>query len=593
MRVTVGAFPRLFPSLKSIKLAPDAQFWAAFLLLNFALFLPFYLFNRADAAFWPLVGVNGSPRLLLERLFLQRPNPDIFRLNLELILLIALWLFLPFVRRKLALALFFLLYLLQLIYAVYEAFIRSYYLLDPVLYNDIFLFRAGVGYVLRSLGVSPALYGGAFLLLVGLIGLLWGLHRLLLIGRSPDQLSRPTRWGVVGLALLALLSVSWFKDGAGWPETAVSSFTAKLSQNLDLSRQSAASAARFANDRLPSFYQLDDLELDHKPNVHLIFIESYGSILYKRPDLRLPYQMMLSLLEYRLGVAGWSAASSRSLSPTWGGGSWIAYTSALTGLQLTSHLDYLLLLNRYQQTPFPHLVNTLRDQGYHSYTLSTHSQPLNDIEWGRYKSFYGMDEWPRFTDLPYTGPLYGWGPAPPDQFALHYATDSLKGRGLEPYVFFYITQNSHYPWTPLPPLVADWRSLNEAPPPETAVTSELRPLYLAAILYQLEMLADWIIQQGDEGDLFVLIGDHQPARVANYGDGWDTPLHIISQDKAVVAALLDLGFQPGLGTYGLEPTLHHSGLYSLLLRLFLQQGGANPANLPEFQPEGVIIEVDS
>ncbi len=496
-------------------------------------------------------------------------------------------------RRKPIFAFLFLLYLLQLSYATYEGFIRSYYLLDPILYNDFFLFRAGTGYVLRSLGLSPVLYGGGLLLIVGLIGLLWGLHRTLLISSSPDQLSRPTRWGVVGLASLALLSAFWFKAGAGWPETAVSSFSAKLSQNLALSLEAAAAAERFADGRLAPFYQLDDLNLDHKPNVHLIFIESYGSVLYKRPDLRLPYEMMLNLLDYRLSVADWSAASNRSVAPTWGGGSWIAYTSALTGLNLTSHLDYLLLLNRYEQTPFPHLINYLRGQGYHSYTLSTHSQPLNDIEWGRYKAFYGMDEWPRFPDLPYTGPLYGWGPAPPDQFALHYATDSLKGRGLEPYVFFYITQNSHYPWTPLPPLVQDWRALNDAPPPQAAATSELRPLYLEAILYQLEMLADWIIQQGDEDDLFILIGDHQPARVARYADGWDTPLHIISQDEGVIAALLDLGFRPGLDTYDVEPTLHHSGLHSLLLRLLQQQNGRSPENLPEFRPEGVIIEVDS
>ena len=507
-------------------------------------------------------------------------------------LLTTLWLFVPFLRRKPILALFFLLYLLQLSYAIYEGFIRSYYLLDPVLYNDIFLFRAGTGYVLRSLGLSPALYGGAFLLIVGLIGLLWGLHRLLL-GSSSDQLRRPTRWGILSLVSLALLSVVWLKDEAGWPETAVSSFSAKLSQNLALSREAAAAADRFAGDRLAPFYQLDNLDLDHKPNIHLIFIESYGSVLYKRPDLRLPYQMMLNLLAYRLDAAGWSAASARSDAPTWGGGSWIAYTSALTGLRLTSHLDYLILLNRYQQTPFPHLINILRQEGYHSYTLSTHSQPLNDIEWGRYKAFYGMDEWLRFPDLPYTGPLYGWGPGPPDQFALHYATDSLKGRGLEPYVLFYITQNSHYPWTPLPPLLADWRALNEAPAPEAAVTSELRPLYLAAILYELEMLADWIIQQGDENDLFILIGDHQPARVANYADGWDTPLHIISQDEGAIASLLDLGFQPGLDTHGVEPILQHSGLYSLLLRLLQQQNGRSPENLPEFRPEGVIIGDDS
>ena len=59
------------------------------------------------------------------------------------------------------------------------------------------------------------------------------------------------------------------------------------------------------------------------------------------------------------------------------------------------------MFNRYSNEPFPHLFNYLRNQGYRSYRLSANSDVLNDIEWQRYKNFYGVDEWLRFNDLQY------------------------------------------------------------------------------------------------------------------------------------------------------------------------------------------------
>jgi hypothetical protein len=142
-------------------------------------------------------------------------------------------------------------------------------------------------------------------------------------------------------------------------------------------------------------------------------------------------------------------------------------------------------------------------------------------------------------------------------------------------------------------LADDWRTLPTAsqPPPPTERLSYdvLRQHYMAAVDYDLRAFVDFIVKQGDDNDLFVLIGDHQPARVARYSDGWDTPVHIISRNAALVDAFRPYAdFSYSLSTKDIEATLHHEGLYSLLMRVLLQQYGSDPTNIPAYEPGGFI-----
>jgi hypothetical protein len=205
-----------------------------------------------------------------------------------------------------------------------------------------------------------------------------------------------------------------------------------------------------------------------------------------------------------------------------------------------------------------------------------------------------VDEWLRFDDMNYQGPLYGWGPSPPDQYAIHFAQTYMNQDVDTPHVFFYITQNSHYPWTPLPEMAQSWETLNDLPPVPPPPTRRLpldvmRRQYLASIQYEMTMLVDFITKQANDGDIFVIIGDHQPARVARYNDGWDTPVHIISKDESFIETFYEYGFVPGLKTKERKPTMNHEGFYSLFMRALLQNYGSNPDDLPVYMPEGVPL----
>lgn len=574
---------------------PNLALWSCFLLLNWFLFLPVYLFFREDAAFWPWkTGNDWDWATAVTTLFLQRDNLDIFRLNGELLLLALLSVWFKPLRRRWFWVVAFALYLAQFTYAVYEGFIRSYYLLEPVFYNDFFLFTDGGSFLFHSMTFPVTTYLAGSLLLVGLVASLFWLNRLLFMDIPAGQLTMATRLTLAGLGLAALVSVVMVKGEVGGLETAVTSITAKISHNVQLSQVAKAESERFNSQNLAQYYQFTQQNLREKPDVYLIFLESYGSVLYKRGDFFRDYVKLLDEMEEQLEDGGWAAASTRSVSPTWGGGSWLSYTSMLTGLRLDSHAQYLAMFNRYVREPFPHLTNYFRSQGYRSYRLSSNSDVLNDIEWQRYKSFYGVDEWLRFPDLNYDGPLFGWGPSPPDQYALNYTYEYMDRSSDAPHVFFFITQNSHYPWTPLPEMVPDWQTLNDAPPAPAAPAQRqpvevMRQQYLASIQYELRMVFDFIVKQGDDDDIFILIGDHQPARVARYADGWDTPVHVISRNEKLVEAFAGYGFVPGLYTQSREPTIHHEGFYSLFMRIFLQQYGQDPTVLPEYWPDGIPL----
>jgi hypothetical protein len=177
---------------------------------------------------------------------------------------------------------------------------------------------------------------------------------------------------------------------------------------------------------------------------------------------------------------------------------------------------------------------------------------------------------------------------------LGYARDVALKDVDQPLLLFYITQNSHYPWVPLPPLAEGWQTLNAASDTGDPVAEEVtdhqvrRQNYLNAVQYQLEMLTDFMQQHADEDAIFVLVGDHQPPRVSRRADTYDTPVHIISSDAKFIANLKPYGIEPGLAVADETAALRHEGLYSLLVRALVQTYGAAPSNLPDYLPAGVV-----
>lgn len=575
---------------------PNLIFWGAFAALDLLLFLPLALLDQQSSALPPASTFDGGWWLAINQLFIWRENLDPLRLSVELTMMAAVWVWVSRLRRPWIGAIFGVAYVLIFVYAIYEAIVLSVYLLEPSFYSQFYLARDGLPFLVEHMNAGWWIYAGGILgLLLSTGTIVWLLNALLGSGAAPG-LRRSSRLVMGALAMLALSAAIAYQFYTARPEMVVSSFGFKLQKNIEISSKIHQDVLSFDDSRVRDIYDYTDYRLDHKPDIYFIFVESYGSVLYKRPHFTPPYRALLNELDETFDNAGWSVTTALSESPTWGGGSWLAYTSMLFGMRIDNHPQYLELRNKYQVERYPSLGATLHDQGYHYVWLSALDENLSELGWAKYTRMLAIDELIRNKDMEYLGPRYGWGPAPPDQWVLHWAHERLQKENDQPLMLFTITQNSHYPWTPHPELVDDWRTLNQPAPedapvdPETIELDTMRSNYLNAVEYQLRMLTHFILEVGDENSIFVLVGDHQPPAVSRRADGWSTPIHVISKDGRFVEALADYGFTPGLAVTDLEPALRHEGFYSMFMRALFGQYSAGAIAEPAYLPEGIVPE---
>ena len=568
---------------------PNLAFWPAFAALNALLFVPAYLFNRDSATLLPGALFDGGWRLGLDRLFIYRLNLDPLRLSVEFTLAVALWATVRPLRRCWTGWIVAALYLLLLAYYTYEAVLGGIWLLDPIFYREWFLARDGLPFLAAHLGAAWWLYLAAAAGLALIVGaLLLGL-RLLLRSAAAPGFGRASRAAIALLAAFAVVVTSLYRPWTARPEMVVSSWAFKLDKNVVASLKLHHDVTVFDDRTVQQVYDFSTARLARTPDIYLIFVESYGSVLYQRDYFKRTYAALATRIEEQLQDAGWTVRSALSESPTWGGGSWMAYSSLLMGMRIDSHPQYLALFDRYQLKEYPNLGRTLQALGYHYTWLSALAEDDSDAQWAKQRRFMGMDELVRYSDFDYVGPTYSWGPAPPDQFTLNFAYEQARAASRDQPLFFAtITQNSHYPWAPQPELVDDWRTLNTPQPQHDPIfmddmpTVEKRVHYIKAITYQLETLADFILRHGDDNSIFILVGDHQPPQVSRRADGWATPIHIIAKDAAFVDAFADYGFTPGLRVPAVEPKLHHEDFYALFMRVLLDQYGQGQVASEQF-----------
>ncbi len=574
----------------------NLRFWLGLVLLNGLLFMPSFVLHRPRATFWPTADIPSGG--WLTPAFVWRANLDPFRLHLELIVLVTLWLLVSFLRRGRIATLFrsmsVLVYLLALVYALYEAAMRTLFQEAPVFYSQVPLITEGLAFSLVSLDIP------IWLLLVAtclVIASLVGLSRLLLavVGPLGSATGLGTRFLVCVLCAWAMMSTLTLQQQAASPKTVVNSLGAKLVVNVQDSAELRSKIQAFDPTEPHSVYDFSEHDLLRRPNIYLIFVESYGSVLYQRDDWQASYADLSQRLANQLARSGWFSASTLSEAPTWGGGSWMSYTSALFGLRIDTQPQYLALFDQYANEPYPGFGHYLQTQGYTYTRLSSIVSTVPNVDWDAQQHFHGADRVMRFEDLDYEGLTYGWGPSPPDQYALHFARENVV-TATEPHLFFFITQNSHYPWAPLPEIVDDWETFNTGelsqvrtvPDATTLPHDSIRQNYFRSIDYTLSVLTDLIVSTDEEDALFVLIGDHQPQQVSRNSDGLATPLHIISRDAGVFSALVEHGFETGFLLEEPEATMRHEGLYSLLMNVLLGQYGSGVKAPPPFLPNGVV-----
>jgi hypothetical protein len=152
----------------------------------------------------------------------------------------------------------------------------------------------------------------------------------------------------------------------------------------------------------------------------------------------------------------------------------------------------------------------------------------------------------------------------PDQFALHRIHQAEIARRREPLFIRYVLTSTHAPFNRLPAYVEDWSRLGDGSifqsleartfPVNWPDLSQAGEAYLAAVAYELQVLAGFLRCCVDGGALVIVVGDHQPvAHIAGDQAPWLVPVHIISRDDGLLAPFAALGYTPGMRPGGMPP----------------------------------------
>src|SRR5690606_1953500 len=86
------------------------------------------------------------------------------------------------------------------------------------------------------------------------------------------------------------------------------------------------------------------------------------------------------------------------------------------------------------------------------------------------------------------------------------------------------------------------------PPPVVWLDAErVRAQYLLSIEYVLRTLQSWVVAYGRDDVLYVVVGDHQPARiVSDDDDSLDVPIHLLARESRLLDAFADGGWSSGM-----------------------------------------------
>jgi hypothetical protein len=488
----------------------------------------------------------------------------------------------------------------------------------PLLYDQLFL--------LRHLFVLVGDLWG-FMMVLSLVGIglaVWGAIRL---SRFLARVSGPLFVPSPSRSLLVALGVAWCAVLLG---TLVDRTDRTILANVPIVRWMLPDLYDNARDSFRTYLTVRrgvfdspyksyaGIKLTRRPNVTFMFVESYGRIISDSADLSPRWRNGLEEMQRRLSADGWQMASAFGTAPVSGGRSWIAVGSIFMGTNVRHESVFRQLLRNIPQLPT--LVSFLADRGYDTIALEPSVRVRPGAEAVNY---YRVAHQIDFDGLHYTGPRVGWGLVP-DQYSLGYAQQHALAQSDSPRFLAFHMVTSHMPWDPVPTVVDDWRSLNEAPGEriqnahdehgtfadraENLATrlrrygreemvrwvqyrnlgKTFRERYLATVEYDLSVIEKHLLQEHSD-ELLIVMGDHQPPAVTPAGANFDVPVHVFARDPALLAEFLDHGFTPGLVIAPTaRPAIEHAGFFSLLVRGLLRVQPTQ-ATLPPYLPRGMPL----
>jgi len=444
---------------------------------------------------------------------------------------------------------------------------RSLYGRDINLYWDVRLMPdvgAMFAFVLHPWLVAPVLAAGVAIPLLVYAPLRWSLG---FVNRAAAE-ARGRRVLAVMAGAVLLLSVVQRIDGRVLPIATVADPVARVyaREAGELVYELSGAGVRALP---PPASIASDLSRVHGADVFVIFMESYGAVSWQRPEFIDALAPSRQDLDAAIRDTGRHVVSGLVESTTFGGESWLAHLTLLSGTEVRDQDTTVRLMAQQRDT----MVKVFGRGGYRTVAI----MPGIQRNWPE-GAFYGFDKIYGAFELDYQGPPFGWWDIT-DQFALA-KIDALEvaQQPRAPLFVVFPTISTHAPFTPAPPYQPDWTRMLTAKPHDDEELDvawndqpdwlNLSPSYVKAMIYANATIGGYLRLRGDRDLVVVLIGDHQPpALVSGEGASWDVPVHVITGRRAVLDRLQQHGFREGLPPH--QPRLGKlSALTPILLDAF-------------------------
>jgi hypothetical protein len=308
----------------------------------------------------------------------------------------------------------------------------------------------------------------------------------------------------------------------------------------------AAEAAVDAYRNTPGDRMLTDLR---GKNVVIALIESYGRIALDDPSISARVEPVLDSGYTRLKQLGYDARSGWLVSPTAGGGSWLAQSTLMSGVWIDNQQRYRELVASDRMT----LNGAFRRASWRTVAV----MPATVAAWPEGK-FFNLDQIYAAHDLTYKGAGYAFNMMP-DQYTLS-AFQRLEMSSASQNVMAEIPLiSSHSPWEPVPATVP-WNSVGDGSVFSTAQGNgdpadivlrrdpvKVKGDYANAVSYSLSTLLSYVETYGNDNLVMVFLGDHQPSTVVSgVGAGREVPITILARDPSVLSRVSSWGWEPGL-----------------------------------------------
>ena len=413
--------------------------------------------------------------------------------------------------------------------------------------------RAAVGVaiaVAAVVGLVSALY----------MVLRWAVRRVVGAGRAKDE---RIALGVVTVGIAALFVTTIIQPDEERLLRFATPVTLTYVRQAELVRDVLTADP---NALPPTPSMSSDLSRVADADVVLMFVESYGAVAWQRPDFVQRLAEPRRQLSDDIRATGRRVVSGYVESPTYGGSSWFAHISLLSGIEIRDPNANAVLMTQRRET----MVGAFARRGFRTIAL----MPGLWDPWPE-GSFYGFQDIYGGERLDYKGPEFGWW-ALPDQFTLaKFDAVEVARQSRPPLFVFFPTVSTHTPFTPTPPYQSDWKRIVTAHPFDDAVVEEafkqqpdwmdLSPSYGNAVAYAYQVLGGYLRQREGHDFVFIVLGDHQPpALVSGEGQPWDVPVHIIASRPPVLDRLAAHGFHEGLDPSGPRISKMHELLPALL-----------------------------